>query len=105
MSPAQLFGWRRQALKRMAELDASTMADAATAPMIEISIAGATLHVGVDVGEEQLRRVIRAQRTALDEFSGRHERSSAKKKNGGLRDLRKNLFKATRKGAKKIKLV
>ena len=55
--------------------------------------------------DKALRRVIRAQRTALDEFSGRHERSSARKKNGGLRDLRKNLFKATRKGVKKIKLV
>jgi len=55
--------------------------------------------------DKALRRVIRAQRTALDEFSGRHERSSAKKRNGGLRDLGKNVFKATRKGVKKIKLV
>lgn len=64
MSPAQLFGWRRQALKRMAELDATTMTVAAAAPIIEISIASATIRVGADIGEEQLRRVIRAVRTA-----------------------------------------
>jgi len=63
MSPAQLFGWKRQALKRMAELGGTSATEAAAAPIIEISIAGATIRVGADIGEEQLRRVIRAVRS------------------------------------------
>ena len=64
MSPAQLFGWKRQALKRMAELGGTSATEAAAAPIIEISIAGATIRVGAGIGEEQLRRVIRAVRSA-----------------------------------------
>ena len=51
-----------------------------------------------------LNKLLRAARTGLDEFSERHERSRAKKKNGGLKDLRKNAMKASRKGVKKLKL-
>jgi transposase len=64
MSPAQLFGWRRQALKRIAELGGTSATEAAAAPIIEIMVAGATISVGADIGQEQLRRVIRAVRSA-----------------------------------------
>jgi transposase len=64
MSPAQLFGWRRQALKHLVELGGSSATDAAPAPIIEIGVSSATIRVGADIGEEQLRRVIRTVRSA-----------------------------------------
>jgi hypothetical protein len=36
----------------------------AAIPVIEISVAGITIRVGAEIGEEQLRRVIRAVRSA-----------------------------------------
>lgn len=54
--------------------------------------------------DKALRRLSRAQQTASTEFLGRHDRSNRKKKNGGLRDVTKNLRKASRKGFKKLRL-
>lgn len=53
--------------------------------------------------DKAIRRLNAAQQTAADDFANRHERSNAKKKNGGLRDLVKNLSKSSRKGRKKLK--
>lgn len=54
--------------------------------------------------EKFIRRMSRAQQTASSEFAARHERSNLKKKNGGMRDLLKNISKSQRKGRKKLKL-
>ena len=54
--------------------------------------------------DKLIRRLSRAQQTTANEFAARHERSNAKKKNGGMRDLIKNLSKSSRKGRKKLKI-
>lgn len=66
MSPAQLFGWQRQALKHMNALQSESLpaAPASTLCRIEIIIDGITVRAGADIGEEALRRVIRAVRSA-----------------------------------------
>lgn len=53
--------------------------------------------------DKSLRRMAKAQQTTADEYLKRHERSNSKKKNGAVRDLSKNLSKASRKGRKKLK--
>lgn len=62
--PQQLFGWRRAtrvAPRRSSEQVAETSGGAGT---LEIVIGRVTIRVGVDVGEDQLVRVIRAVRSA-----------------------------------------
>jgi len=54
--------------------------------------------------EKALRRVGLAQSVAADDYLRRHKRSSEKKKNGALRDLGKNMWRAQRKGRKKLKI-
>lgn len=54
--------------------------------------------------DKMLRRMSRAQETAAGEFRRRHERSNRRKKNGGIRDLSKNVRRAQRKGIKKLKI-
>ena len=54
--------------------------------------------------EKALRRVSLAQSVAADDYLRRHKRSSEKKKNGVLRDLGKNMWRAQRKGRKKLKI-
>ncbi len=67
MSPAQLFGWRRRALQHRTEHE-GTMVDADTVTgnpaTVEIVIAGVVVRAGADIGEEALKRVIRAVRSA-----------------------------------------
>lgn len=53
--------------------------------------------------ERMLRRFSTAQGTAASEYLDRHQRSSRRKKNGWLKDLRKNASKAGRRGLKKLK--
>lgn len=53
--------------------------------------------------ERMLRRFSTAQATAAGEYLDRHQRSSRRKKNGWLKDLRKNTSKAGRRGFKKLK--
>ena len=48
----------------MAELGSGAATDARATAIIEIGIAGATIRVGAHIGEAQLRRVIRAVRSA-----------------------------------------
>ena len=55
--------------------------------------------------DKAMRRVTRAQRATATEFLDRHDRSNRKKKNGGVRDVGKNLWKANRKGVKKLRIV
>lgn len=54
--------------------------------------------------EKLIRRISKAQQTTANEFVARHERSNLKKKNGGVRDLLKNVSKSGRKGRKKLKI-
>lgn len=69
ISPSQLFGWRADALKR-GEVErhgddaASTSVSRPVRGMIEIVINGTTIRTGSDVGEDHLRRVVRAVRSA-----------------------------------------
>ncbi|HWM17405.1 MAG TPA: hypothetical protein VNP97_12545 [Microbacterium sp.] len=53
--------------------------------------------------DKAMRRVARAQQAASSEFLSRHDRSNQKKKNGGLRNLGKNVRKAQRKGLKQLR--
>ena len=72
MSPAQLFGWRRQALASGAvqprEDDETPVQfarfDAVAAGIVEIAIGEVVIRVGADVGTEHLVRVMRAVRWA-----------------------------------------
>ena len=70
ISPPQLFGWRRQALSAgTANSSASPAVDADVAvanssPIVEIAIGGAVIRVSAGIGEAELRRVIRAVRSA-----------------------------------------
>lgn len=54
--------------------------------------------------DKMLRRMSRAQETAASDYRRRHTRSNKKKKNGAIRDLNKNMWRAQRKGFKKLKI-
>ena len=68
ISPAQLFGWRAEAINR----GGVERRDAAEVPappsrassMIAIEVNDVVIRVGIDIGEDTLRRVIRAVRSA-----------------------------------------
>ena len=72
ISPSQLFGWRRQAMREGAVTSSASPAACASpadavgrsAPMVEISVGAAVIRVSADIGEAELRRVIRAVRSA-----------------------------------------
>jgi transposase len=70
ISPAQLFGWRRQAMRKgTVRSSASSTSDAAevgvrSSPVVEIVVGAVVIRVSADVGEADLRRVIRAVRSA-----------------------------------------
>lgn len=74
-----------------------------------------TLHepeTGKKRGTKKLRPVERAvvratkgMRECADAYLERHDRSNEKKKNGWVRDLPYNLYKADRKGMKKLKIM
>jgi len=70
LSPSQLFGWRREAPKRRAvkpqedkRLGFVEITPAAAAA-VEIDLGGVIIRAGVDIGQEQLVRIIRAVRAA-----------------------------------------
>jgi len=52
--------------------------------------------------EKAVRRLNVAQGTTAGVYLESHERSNRKKRNGWFKDLRKNLAKAGRRGAKKL---
>ncbi len=54
--------------------------------------------------DKALRRMGRAQRTAAGEYLERHDRANARKKNGAIKKLPRNLMKAQRKGMKQLKI-
>jgi uncharacterized protein DUF6312 len=58
---------------------------------------------GLQSLDKGTRRIARAQNSASSSYLDRHERSS-KKKDGWATDLPKNIFRAGRKGGKKLKI-
>jgi hypothetical protein len=54
--------------------------------------------------ERLTRRVADAQSAAAKDYLARHERSNAKKKDGWAQDLGVNVFRASQKGTKALKL-
>jgi transposase len=72
ISPSQLFGWRRRAMREGAVTSSSSPAacmsppavEGRSATMVEISVGAAVIRVSADIGEADLRRVIRAVRSA-----------------------------------------
>jgi transposase len=65
-----LFGWRRQAMRKGTTTPSTATASGAAevavrpSPVIEIVVGAAVIRVGADIGEAELRRVIRAVRSA-----------------------------------------
>ena len=56
-------------------------------------------------GHEKLtRKILDASVISSRELRDRHERSSRKKRDGWLRDLGKNMYKAHKKGSKKLRI-
>jgi transposase len=71
ISPSQLFGWRRQAMRKgtVTALDAGggphfVEVETTAAAPIEIVLDGIVIRAGAEVTEDHLRRVLRAVRTA-----------------------------------------
>jgi transposase len=66
ITPSQLIGWRGAAAKRAAkaELRMNAEPSGAKARRVEIEIGGAVLRVPADIGEDDLRRLVRAVREA-----------------------------------------
>jgi hypothetical protein len=52
--------------------------------------------------ERLVRRVIESQRVMMNEYLAQHNRSNAKQKDGWLRDMGNNVFKAMSKSSKKL---
>src|SRR5690606_10885167 len=66
---SQLFGWRAEALKRgeveRRDVDiVATQASRLVSGTVEIAVNDTVIRVGIDIGEDHLRRVIRAVRSA-----------------------------------------
>ena len=51
-----------------------------------------------------MRRVVRAQQAAANTYLERHAKSNDKKRDGWLRDLGNNVYRASLKGQKALKL-
>jgi uncharacterized protein DUF6312 len=49
--------------------------------------------------DKALRKVTKAENVASSEYLRRHDRSNRKRKNGALKDLRKNVRRSVREGA------
>jgi hypothetical protein len=54
--------------------------------------------------DKAIRRAAEAQQTTAATYLQKHEKSSAMRKDGWLRDLNANVWDATRKGQKALKL-
>jgi hypothetical protein len=54
--------------------------------------------------ERVVHRVVRSQQRTLQSYSDRHQRSAARKKNGWLKDFRKNVSASMKQGRKSLKL-
>ena len=66
ITPSQLFSWRDAAAKRVAarERRAASELSGPKARRVEIEVGGAVLRVPADIGEDDLRRLVRAVREA-----------------------------------------
>jgi len=68
ISPSQLFGWRAEAIKsgEVERLDEAAVPapTSRASSMIEIAVNDMVIRVGIDIGEDHLRRVIRTVRSA-----------------------------------------
>ncbi|MER9902709.1 transposase [Mesorhizobium sp. M0130] len=71
LPPAQLFGWRRKAIKSGAvtsQQDAARLGFVEVTPtaaaVVEIDLGGVVIRAGADINQEQLMRIIRAVRSA-----------------------------------------
>ncbi len=60
---------------------------------------------GLGFADKFARRLVRATAIGANELAARHERSSEKKRSGGLRKLGKNIFIASRKASKRVRLL
>ena len=60
---------------------------------------------GLGLADKLTRRWVRATATGATELAERHGRSEAKKRSGGVRDLGKNVMKASRKASKKFRIL
>lgn len=54
--------------------------------------------------ERLVRRVVRAEQKTLQTYSDRHQRSAGRRKNGWLKDFRKNVSRSMREGRRSLKL-
>lgn len=54
--------------------------------------------------DRALRRLAQAQEASAERYLERHDRSNAKRRDGWLTDLNDNLWRASRKGLKTLKL-
>jgi hypothetical protein len=54
--------------------------------------------------DRAVRRMARAQEAAAASYLERHEQSNAKKRDGWLRDLGNNVYRASRRGQKRLKI-
>jgi len=54
--------------------------------------------------EKRARRISKGLATLTSEYTQRHNRSNRKKKNGWLKDIRKNVRKSAKSGRKKAKI-
>src|SRR5260221_4740754 len=54
--------------------------------------------------ERAARRLVKAQERGAASYLSRHERSNEKKRDGWVRDLPQNVFRASTKGTKALKL-
>ena len=62
ITPSQLFSWRGAAAKRVATRERRTAPESSgpKARRVEIEVGGAVLRVPADIGEDDLRRLVRA---------------------------------------------
>jgi hypothetical protein len=54
--------------------------------------------------DRAVKRLARAQEAAATAYLERHDRSNTKKRDGWLRDIGNNVYRASRKGQKALKL-
>ena len=62
ISPSQLFGWRRAAVKRVSERTTGSDGETARPKRVEIEVGDAVVRVTSDIAEDDLRRLLRAVR-------------------------------------------
>lgn len=55
--------------------------------------------------ERAVRDMMRAQSTMAEDYLARHESSNRKKRDGWINDMQGNVFRAMRKGGKKIRIL